>query len=132
MCPRRCEPARSLTGMSELRPVSNDGTGGDAYDRRFPAAAAAGADVHGEATFVESLGVHSGLDAGCDTGRVGIELARRGLEVAGGLDPPRYDGLPRAGGLVLVERFATWDREPWTGQGSYAVSVHRRPGVPAG
>ena len=39
--------------------------------------------MHGEASFVEKLGVHSVLDAGCGTGRVAIELARRGLEVVG-------------------------------------------------
>ena len=39
--------------------------------------------MHGEATFVEGLGVRSVLDAGCGTGRVAIELARRGLEVVG-------------------------------------------------
>jgi len=39
--------------------------------------------MHGEATFVESLGVRSVLDAGCGTGRVAIELARRGLDVVG-------------------------------------------------
>jgi len=39
--------------------------------------------MHGEATFVEGLGVRSVLDAGCGTGRVAIELARRGLDVAG-------------------------------------------------
>jgi len=45
--------------------------------------AATGADMHGEATFVEGLGVRSVLDAGCGTGRVAIELARRGLAVVG-------------------------------------------------
>ncbi len=39
--------------------------------------------MHGEATFVEGLGARSVLDAGCGTGRVAIELARRGLEVVG-------------------------------------------------
>jgi 2-polyprenyl-3-methyl-5-hydroxy-6-metoxy-1,4-benzoquinol methylase len=39
--------------------------------------------MHGEATLVEGLGVRSVLDAGCGTGRVAIELARRGLEVVG-------------------------------------------------
>jgi 2-polyprenyl-3-methyl-5-hydroxy-6-metoxy-1,4-benzoquinol methylase len=39
--------------------------------------------MHGEATFVEALGVRSVLDAGCGTGRVAIELARRGLDVVG-------------------------------------------------
>src|SRR6476646_4542699 len=60
---------------------------GDEYQVRFDALAASGQDVHGEATFVETLlGPGSGvsvLDAGCGTGRVGIELARRGFEVTG-------------------------------------------------
>ena len=29
-------------------------------------------------------------------------------------------------GLVLEDRFATWDRQPWIDGGDYAVSVHRR------
>jgi 2-polyprenyl-3-methyl-5-hydroxy-6-metoxy-1,4-benzoquinol methylase len=39
--------------------------------------------MHGEATFVEGLGVRTVLDAGCGTGRVAIEMARRGLDVVG-------------------------------------------------
>jgi len=39
--------------------------------------------MHGEATFVETLGARSVLDAGCGTGRVAIELARRGIEAVG-------------------------------------------------
>jgi SAM-dependent methyltransferase len=34
-----------------------------------------------------------------------------------------YDAHAEAAGLRLVERFSTWDREPFTG-GDYAVSVH--------
>lgn len=56
---------------------------GDAYQARFDALATTGTPVHGEADLVEALGVASVLDAGCGTGRVGIELARRGLEVVG-------------------------------------------------
>ena len=52
---------------------------GDAYDRRFQQLEAAGADVHGEAAFVASFTPSSVLDAGCGTGRVAIELARRGI-----------------------------------------------------
>jgi SAM-dependent methyltransferase len=62
--------------------VSDEARGQD-YDRRFAAIAASGVDMHGEATFVEGLGVRSVLDAGCGTGRVAIELARRGLDVVG-------------------------------------------------
>ena len=39
--------------------------------------------MHGEATFVEALDVRTVLDGGCGTGRVAIELARRGLDVVG-------------------------------------------------
>ena len=53
------------------------------YDTRWEEAAAAGRNVHGEADLVESLQPRSALDAGCGTGRVAIELARRGIEVAG-------------------------------------------------
>ena len=51
---------------------------GAAYDRRFEDLAAAGIDMHGEAALVDSLGPGSVLDAGCGTGRVAIELSRRG------------------------------------------------------
>ena len=160
--------------------------------------------MHGEADFVEGLGVRSVLDAGCGTGRVAIELARRGFEVVGldadpgmlsaarakapelewieadlsTLDLPgrrfdavvmagnvmifvvpgtegavlerlaahvgpgglvvagfqliadrlsleHYDDLAAAAGLTLADRYATWDRAPWTPGGDYAVSVHR-------
>src|SRR5258708_35000311 len=53
------------------------------YDARLEGRAHAGVDVHGEASFVEQLGGVSILDAGCGTGRVAIELARRGLQVTG-------------------------------------------------
>lgn len=50
--------------------------------------AATGANPHGEADFVGIFGPRSVLDGGCGTGRVAIELARRGLDVAGtDLDP---------------------------------------------
>jgi 2-polyprenyl-3-methyl-5-hydroxy-6-metoxy-1,4-benzoquinol methylase len=175
---------------------------GEDYQQRFDALAAEGVDVHGEATFVAAMAPRSVLDAGCGTGRVAIELARRGIEVVGvdadrsmidtararapqatwvhadvatiDLDrqfdvvvmagnvplftPPgtqsalvagcarhvapggalvagfqldgrydleRYDADAAAVGLVLDERFATWDRAPFVAGGDYAVSVHR-------
>ena len=60
-----------------------DGIDLDAYDARWERMAAAGEAVHGEADFVTALRPDSVLDAGCGTGRVGIELARRGIEVVG-------------------------------------------------
>ncbi len=56
---------------------------GKDYQARFDALAEAGAAVHGEADFVAALGPESVLDAGCGTGRVAIELARRGVDVVG-------------------------------------------------
>jgi SAM-dependent methyltransferase len=60
---------------------------GDDYDARWRSLEASGHNIHGEADLVEALLAESGgtsvLDAGCGTGRVGIELARRGVHVTG-------------------------------------------------
>lgn len=180
------------------------GTRGPAYAQRFADLAAEGHDLHGEARFVDArLGRGARvLDAGCGTGRIGIELARRGHAVVGvdldasmlaearAVAPEQrwleadlatldlgqefdavvlagnvlvyltpgteaavvsaaarhagpaapvvagfvldgryaldaYDADCAAAGLVLVERYATWDADAYTG-GEYAVSVHRR------
>jgi len=45
--------------------------------------AAKGESIHGEADFVSRFDPPSVLDAGCGTGRVAIELARRGIDVVG-------------------------------------------------
>ena len=66
--------------LSETR-----GTAGASYAARFAALAASGVDVHGEAAYVSAL-LDPGsrvLDAGCGTGRVATELARRGHHVTG-------------------------------------------------
>jgi predicted DNA-binding transcriptional regulator YafY len=58
-------------------------------------------------------------------------LAPDGLLVAGfslkpaGLTLEQYDRLAETAGLRKVNRWATWDRQPYDG-GNYAVSVHRR------
>lgn len=58
------------------------------YDGRWRDMAAEGLSVHGEADMVEGLAPRSVLDAGCGTGRVAVELAARGIDVAGvDLDP---------------------------------------------
>lgn len=191
---------------------------GSEYDAPYAARAAAGIDIHGEANFLMQLFAeslppsHAGqgyrvLDAGCGTGRIGIELARRGCQIVGvdldeemlsqahkkapqlrwqqgdlstitlddqfdaivmagnvmiyltpgteaavltnlteqlvpgglfvaafELTPPSwskltlplYDHLAQAAGLHSIERWASWEREPWTPRHNYAVSVHRK------
>src|SRR5688500_11777885 len=56
---------------------------GEEYDATYTQRAAEGENVHGEADFVQAFAPGSVLDAGCGTGRVGIELSRRGIEVVG-------------------------------------------------
>lgn len=73
---------------SENRWLRTKDLSGDAYDARYDERAAAGENVHGEADFVMRYAPRSVLDAGCGTGRVARELARRGVEVVGvDLDP---------------------------------------------
>jgi trans-aconitate methyltransferase len=56
---------------------------GGTYQKRFDSLAASGVDVHGEADFVARWHPSSVLDAGCGTGRVARELARRGIDTVG-------------------------------------------------
>ena len=54
--------------------------------------AEAGHNPHGEADFLSRYAPMSVLDAGCGTGRVAIELERRGIDVVGvDLDPAMLD-----------------------------------------
>lgn len=55
----------------------------DRYDDRWTRMAERGENPHGEADFVAGYAPGSVLDAGCGTGRVAIELARRGIAVRG-------------------------------------------------
>jgi SAM-dependent methyltransferase len=192
--------------MATNRWMERDAPRGARYDQRFEDLAASGADVHGEAALVHSYGPVSVLDAGCGTGRVAIELDRRGhhavgvdsdpgmLEAArmkapqlswiegdladgqlvfdrqfdvvvmagnvliftspgtegkvvsnmaahlvpggrliagyslrpGGFSVAAYDELALRAGLVLEDRWSTWDRETFDTGSAYAVSVHRR------
>ena len=69
---------------SRWQDLAGDDAGPD-YAARMDAHMAARDDVHGEADLVTELAPPGGrvLDAGCGTGRVAIELARRGMEVVG-------------------------------------------------
>lgn len=72
--------------MAQIRWLAETGgTRGPAYAQRFAELAATGQDMHGEARFLDARLPRSGrvLDAGCGTGRVGVELDRRGHRVVG-------------------------------------------------
>ena len=88
------------------------------YDATYDRRAAAGEDVHGEASFIQSLKPRSVLDAGCGTGRVARELARRGLDVVGvDIDPAMLDTARekaphldwRLGDLATIDLGRTFD-----------------------
>ena len=79
---------------------------GEAYDATYERRAAAGENVHGEADFVESFAPASVLDAGCGTGRVGRELASRGLDVVGVDLDPEMLATARLKSPVVDWRFA--------------------------
>ncbi len=91
--------------MATNRWMTGDGPRGAQYDRRFEELAASGADMHGEASFVASFGEGSVLDAGCGTGRVAIELSRRGHDVVGiDMDPGMLEAArQKAPGLRWIE-----------------------------
>lgn len=77
--------------MSQNRWLAETGgTHGPEYAQRFRDLTQDGVDVHGEARTIDRLlrevavgGAGRVLDAGCGTGRVALELARRGHEVTG-------------------------------------------------
>jgi SAM-dependent methyltransferase len=56
---------------------------GSAYQARFDQLEQSGISVHGEVDFIMRYAPVRVLDAGCGTGRVAIELARRGVEAVG-------------------------------------------------
>lgn len=71
-------------------------------------------------------GTHAALAAG-----VARHVAPDGCLIAGfsvdrGYRAQDWDAHLAAAGLTLAERFVTWDRDPWTPDAPYAVSVHRR------
>lgn len=120
---------------------------GSEYDAPYAARAAAGQDVHGEANLIERLlnstEYHAPaalpyrvLDAGCGTGRIAIELARRGFEIVGvDLDDvmltqarskaPQLDW--RLGDLSIIALDAAFDAIVMAGN----VMIYLTPGTEA-
>jgi SAM-dependent methyltransferase len=66
----------------------------------------------------------SSLVASCaaHVGPAGLLLA--GFQLGRGYGLDEYDAACRGSGLVLADRWATWDRQPFGRDDAYAVSVH--------
>jgi SAM-dependent methyltransferase len=84
------ERSDQAAGNRWIKKIEENPGHSDWYVERFRSLAAEGADLHGEARFVDAM-VGRGarvLDAGCGPGRVGGRLAELGHEVVGvDLDP---------------------------------------------
>jgi len=76
------------------------------YDERWRRMAEAGVNPHGEADLVSWYRPASVLDGGCGTGRVAIELARRGVRVLGVDADPDMISAARAKAPSLPWRLA--------------------------
>ena len=77
----------------------------DDYDARWQQMAASGQNPHGEADLIGRFEPASVLDGGCGTGRVAIELDRRGIDVVGvDVDAPMLDAArAKAPGITWVQ-----------------------------
>ncbi|MEX1217201.1 MAG: class I SAM-dependent methyltransferase [Acidimicrobiales bacterium] len=73
------DPTGGSTQWAEWRRVVDL----DDYESRWDQMAARGENPHGEVDFVMQFAPTTALDAGCGFGRVGIELAARGVDIVG-------------------------------------------------
>ncbi|MFA9445790.1 trans-aconitate 2-methyltransferase [Egicoccus sp. AB-alg6-2] len=72
-------------------------------------------------------GTTAALIAGCARHLAPDAVLVAGFALDGRYTIGQYDAECEAVGLILHERYATWDREPFA-SGDYAVSVHRPRG----
>jgi len=131
------QSAREAETMSRWN-ERDDVPRGDDYDARWRALEASGESIHGEADLLcHLLSSGSILDAGCGTGRVAIELHRRGYDVVGvDLDPGMLDAAQRKepvvqwvlGDLVDVDLGRTFDLVAMPGN----VMIFVAPGTEEG
>jgi SAM-dependent methyltransferase len=71
-------------------------------------------------------GTHADVVRGCARHVAPGGVLVCGFQLGRGYDVATYDEHCAAAGLVLDARWSTWDRDPFPGDGTYAVSVHRR------
>jgi len=70
-------------------------------------------------------GTEGALVAGCARHVVVDGALVAGFQLDRGYSIDAYDRCCEGAGLTLSTRYATWDREPWSSDSAYAVSVHR-------
>ena len=71
-------------------------------------------------------GTQRALVAGCARHLTDDGALVTGFQLGRGYELDDYDADASDAGLTLVERFATWDRDPFQTGGDYAVSISRR------
>ena len=71
-------------------------------------------------------GTQWALVAGCARHLSADGCLLAGFQLGRGYTVVEYDDACRAAGLELVERWSTWDGDPYAADGDYAVSLHRR------
>jgi SAM-dependent methyltransferase len=81
----------------------------------------------GNVPLFTATGTQGALVAGCarHLGPGGLLVA--GFQLGRGYTVEEYDDHCRAAGLESVDRWSTWDGDPFGSDDVYAVSVHRRP-----
>lgn len=97
------------------------------YDERWRRMAAAGEPVHGEADLVAAYRPRRVLDAGCGTGRVAIELHRRGIDVVGADLDDDLLAVARRHAPAITWRHADLARDPLGGPYDVVVMAGNVP-----
>ena len=92
-------------------------------DRRFDVVVMAG-----NVPLFTPPGTQAALVAGCARHLRADGALVCGFQLGSGYQLADYDDHCREAGLALVERWSTWHRDPFPGDGGYVVSVHRADG----
>jgi 2-polyprenyl-3-methyl-5-hydroxy-6-metoxy-1,4-benzoquinol methylase len=78
----------------------------------------------GNVTLFTPPGTQAALVAGCARHVAAGGCLVAGFQLNRGYTVEAYDSHCGAAGLVVRQRWATWERRPWVDGGDYAVSVH--------
>lgn len=71
------------------------------------------------------VGTRSALVKRCAAHLVTGGAMVAGFELERGYELSDYDAACAAAGLTLEDRWSAWDRQPFTNEGKYVVSIHR-------